>query len=191
MKNYLALLITSVVILFSSCCSAQIQLGPKAGLTGYQLISGGNNGVKLGLYAGGFLDYELNNKLNLQADVAYVEKGSKDEQRKTLLNYLEFSPKAKFFTNINKGNRGFYIATGFGFNFLIDDKIKINDEVAVEELGLNSFDLSLQFGIGYKFKNNLSLDFKIIDGSLTTASSENSNLRNIGANITVAYGFDL
>lgn len=191
MKNIFTSLIIILFILFYSFSFAQTQVGPKVGLTAYQLISGGNNGIKTGLYAGGFFDYELNNKLNLQLDVAYVQKGSKDKSRSTILNYLEFSPKAKFFTNINKGNKGFYISTGFGFNFLLEDKIELNDEVVVEELGLKGFDFSLQLGIGYKFKNNISLDFKVVDGSLTTASSENTDLRNVGANLTISYGFDL
>jgi hypothetical protein len=65
---------------------------------------------------------------------------------------------------------------------------------------MDSFDFSFQLGIGVKLKTNLSIDFKFIDFSLTKTSFEftdfyNNDLRaefrNIGANVTLAYGFDL
>ena len=187
MKKIVVLI--AVIIFSFQFSQAQLQVGPKVGLTGYQLISGGNDGVKMGLLVGGFVDYELNNKFNLQADIAYVEKGSKDGDTKTHLNYISFAPNIKIFTKI-EDNRGFYISTGLGFNFLTTEKITFDGEEIANDLGLNTFDLSLQLGIGYKFDNDLSIDLKVVDGSLTTASSEIDNLRNIGANLTLAYGFD-
>lgn len=172
---------------------AQLQAGPRAGLTGYQIITGGNNNFRFGMYAGGFLEYKQSEKQNLQLDIAYVQKGAQDKDLGivTKLDYLEVSPKVELFTKANADNRGFYISVGFGFNVLINDEVVLGEQSIYEDLGLKTFDLSLQLGLGYKLQNNLSVDLKLLDGSLTVASSEIDSFRNIGANLTLSYGFDL
>jgi len=192
--------ITTIILIFVfQTINAQIQIGPKLGVTGYQVISGGSDALGVGIYAGGFFDYSLNAKTNLQLDIAYVEKGSEEGKNINTFNYLEFSSKFKFFTNNKENNTGFYVSSGLGFNLLLDGKVEKENFIIPKE-DLNSFDFSLQLSIGYKTNKNLSIDFKLIDVSLTTTDFEfvdnnnntlQFNLRNIGANFTLAYGFDL
>jgi hypothetical protein len=49
-----SLLIFIALLCVSEFVQAQLQAGPKAGLSGYQIITGGNDNFRFGLYAGGF-----------------------------------------------------------------------------------------------------------------------------------------
>ena len=169
---------------------AQLQVGPKAGLSIYQVTRGGNDNFRLGIYAGGFIEYEVNKKVNFQTDVAFIQKGSKEGERAVKLDYIQFSPTIKLFTRI-ENNRGFYILTGLGFNLLLKDEITFNNSSLANNLDVKSFDTTLQLGLGYKFDSNLTLDFRMLDGSLSSIASGIKNVRNIGGSITLAYGLNL
>mgnify|MGYP001163891636 FL=1 len=151
MKN----LFRSLFIITSGLCYAQhFDAGITGGLSmsqvsGDQYAGYNQVGPKVGFY----VSYPLNKKLNLQTELQYIQKGSKEVDAESYysykLNYLEMP-----ITINSKIKESLSIETGIGTNYLISyEESEANSEP-------NKFALDFILGTTYQLLENTAINFR-------------------------------
>jgi len=139
---------------------------------------------RLGLMLGGLVTYQLSEKLYLQSELTYEQKGfsedysDEDFVETYALNYVSLPVLAKYYISDD-----FNFEVGPQIGFLLSAKYKDKEEGEkyeedVKDLFKNT-DFGLNFGAGYQLKNGLGLSARyylgiadIFDYSRTTIRNE-------------------
>ena len=167
MKQHI-LLIICIIFSLNKTYTQEFNGGLIAGLSTSQVsgdMLGGFN--KLGFLIGGFTKRKINNKLNLQFEITYIEKGSKnpninkDNIQEISLSYIEipFGISIKQKNNID-------IETGILSGVIISSKV--NDYYGLRDIenDFKKYDFGIFAGINYYLKDNIILNTRISNSVL-------------------------
>lgn len=167
MKQHI-LLIICIIFSLNKTYTQEFNGGLIAGLSTSQVsgdMLGGFN--KLGFLIGGFTKRKINNKLNLQFEITYIEKGSrnpninKDNIQEISLSYVEipFGISIKQKNNID-------IETGILSGVIISSKV--NDYYGLRDIenDFKKYDFGIFAGINYYLKDNIILNTRISNSVL-------------------------
>lgn len=191
MKKILLSLITLISCGLASAQSKEkgtIEITPKIGYSTFSENNEGeatdfNSGVAFGVTG----DYYFNNRWSLRSGLAfdkmggeYVLDGYKLEDK---LNYLSIPINANWhFGSTRKWNLNF----GLSPSFLLS--AKVNDEKLPSE-AIESFQLGLTFGLGYKIEVNekfgILIDYQYFGGLTNINKATNDNITNNGGGFNV------
>lgn len=149
MKTYLlfALISMSVGLVSAQNWGGGLALGLNASQVDGDFAGGFN---RAGISVGGFVNYQLNPRLQLQPEILYEQLGSGDEAGLIVrLDYISVPVLASFMLPVDLGDSRqeiqFYAGPVVGI--LLGSRDIDDQEVA----GLSSVDLRGQAGIGYRF----------------------------------------
>ena len=85
---------------------------------------------------------------------------------------------------------GLYAEAGIQPGFLLSAKDNFDGESVDWKEYVNTFDLGIPLGIGYDFKNNFGLNFRVVPGLLNINEGDYGNKdRNLVASLTGTYTF--
>ena len=167
MKQHI-LLIICIIFSLNKTYTQEFNGGLIAGLSTSQVsgdMLGGFN--KLGFLIGGFTKRKINNKLNLQFEITYIQKGSrnpninKDNIQEISLSYIEipFGISIKQKNNID-------IETGILSGVIISSKV--NDYYGLRDIenDFKKYDFGIFAGINYYLKDNIILNTRISNSVL-------------------------
>lgn len=154
---------------------------------------------RTGFHVGGVVNYSLDERWELEADLLYSMQGYTDkiattdsEQNLNDENYTATShyinlPIAVKFYPVN----GFYVELGPQFGYLISKKGKFDNFETFDLYtsdNIKHFDFGLFGGIGYRFSNDVFLDARYIYGLIGT-SKEVGGSKNRNIQISIGYSF--
>jgi opacity protein-like surface antigen len=113
---------------------------------------GNLSGINIGAHA----DFYLSDRWSIRSGAFYQTMGAKIDRAKEKLTYLTVPVNMNWHFG---GNRGWNLNFGPSFGFLLDSKSVFNNQISGTTLPVNTFQLGLSLGLGYKFKvsDNLSL----------------------------------
>ena len=131
------------VVFFSSTIGAQTEFGVKGGLnfTFYKVTEadfGANPDIELGLYAGLFADFEIENNFHIQPELLYI--GVNDFKFLNAPIYLKYSI-----------NDSFHILVGPSLNYFLDffsSKFKVRTDLSLAYDLSSKLDLHMKYTIG-------------------------------------------
>ncbi len=167
MKQHI-LLIICIIFSLNKTYTQEFNGGLIAGLSTSQVsgdMLGGFN--KLGFLIGGFTKRKINNKLNLQFEITYIQKGSrnpninKDNIQEISLSYIEIP-----FGIILKQKNNIDIETGILSGVIISSKI--NDYYGLRDIetDFKKYDFGIFAGVNYYLKDNIILNTRISNSIL-------------------------
>ncbi|MCH7732529.1 MAG: PorT family protein [Candidatus Marinimicrobia bacterium] len=158
---------------------------------------------KIGFAVGGYLTYEINEKLSIQPEVMFSQKGYKIEEKLDFfgvtmsmkgtigLNYLDVNPLVVYSLNEN-----LRVLAGPSFGLFLNGKSKIEldidgeseeEEEDIESDDLNGMDFGLIIGAGYNL-GIVEVEARYSLG-LKNAYDEDIDMKNNVFQIVVGYSF--
>ena len=187
-----------------SVSAQNVQFGVKAGLnlsneSKYKKINGNDlesPDFRTGLHIGGVVNWAINERFELEADLLYSMQGYKEQinvvgeqslsnkNYKVTSHYLTLPIAAK--VNIAKGA---YVECGPQLGYLLSKKDKlegIETENSFTSDNTKKFDFGIFGGLGYKFENGVFVDARYIHG-LTGTSKVFDGGKN--RNIQISFGY--
>ncbi|WP_318640974.1 porin family protein [Flavobacterium ardleyense] len=170
------ILSVAAMLTFGFVNAQEVEFGVKAGVN-IASITGDVEDVsaKIGFHIGGFAEIKISEKFSVQPELLFSTQGAKSEYTyneggftekstdKLNLNYINIPVMAKLYVA-----EGFSLEAGPQIGFLMSSKTKsdytitgggmdINESVEVDSKEFtNTVDFGLNFGLGYKFTENLS-----------------------------------
>ncbi len=204
MKKLILLAIVAMAAV--SVYAQDVQFGVRGGLnlsteSKYKNISGNDAespDFRTGLHIGGLVNWAINERFELEADLLYSMQGYKDkvnvEAEQSLANknykvtshYLALPIAAK----VNIVN-GFYVECGPQFGYLLSKKDKLEGfetENSFTSDNTKKFDFGIFGGLGYKFENGVFVDARYIHG-LTGTSKVFDGGKNRNIQVSLGYLF--
>ncbi len=199
--------LTAIIAVASMCaCAQNVQFGVRAGLnlsteSKYKNISGNDAerpDFRTGLHIGGLVNWAINERFELEADLLYSMQGYKDhvnieaeqslhDKNYTVMShYLTLPIAAK--VNIVKG---IYVECGPQFGYLLSKKDKLEDfdnQDSFTSSNTKRFDFGIFGGLGYKFENGAFVNARYIHG-LTETSKVFDGGKNRNIMISLGYLF--
>ncbi len=183
MKNKLLILSLFSFLLIHSQEKNKVAFGIKLGpnLSKFSSNTFVDFQYKLGFFAGGYLNLELSEKIKLQPELLYINKGTTLFIEEIEITEPESEPRIEEFkTNINENSISIpiiiqyyatdklYFETGPQLGYIIsrNEKIKENpfgdlvDFVDITDSFEDDIDFSLGFGTGYELIKNLRLNIR-------------------------------
>ena len=160
-----ALLIIGALFMTLSGSAQVFKSGLMAGISGSQVEGDGYGGYKkMGFIVGGFANTDLSEKMTLQFEVYFINKGSFDPARpskgdvdmfKLNTNYVEV-PLALFY-HYDRWDfeGGFYLAKFLSYS--LEDEFGPRD---INQFPIKSFDFGGFLGIGYHIHERLILNIR-------------------------------
>ncbi len=207
MKNLFLLSLTFLLTLFITPLTAQMQIGPKAGLNIANVVGDDvevlNLDSKTGFNGGIFFMFQFGDLFAIQPEAYYSMKGAtykEDGGELTLtLDYFEVPLLLKLIIPVEGSNIRPSIFAGPAIGFNTTAKVKVEFDGESEEVDLKddtkSTDFSLVFGGGLGFmvgNNELGFDIRYILGlSSIDDSSDEVDLKNTAFSFNVYFGFSL
>lgn len=159
MKNMIIYAITIFTIGFANAQSREsgtFELTPVVGYSSYTLGGDNASGLKsvTGVFYGVFGDYFFNNRWSIRSGLTNTTMGARDNYPNELkLNYIVVPINANWhFGSTRKWNLNF----GVSPSFLTSAKFNDNEYKS----NINSFQLGISYGIGYKIE--VTEDFSIL-----------------------------
>ncbi|GGX25034.1 porin family protein [Aquimarina muelleri] len=143
------------------------------GLRGGANISNLSNSdleTKLGAYLGAFVNIRFSEFYALQPEVGYSNQGGETKfptADNVEIHYISIAATNKFF--IKGTGLHFIIAPGFDFDFDDTPVSLINRE---EGNDVTFIDVSIAVGLGYEFKNGLTIEARYKQGTLDVFSGD-------------------
>jgi len=144
--------------------SGDFTLAPQVGLnlSNYTSSENLNNDIRVSFNAGVIGEYYFNDRWSLRSGLLYDSKGTKVEASGQdfidKLNYLAVPIHANWHFG---STRKWFLNFGPTFGFLLSAKADTPDgEIDIKD-GVNSFDIGLGLGIGYKFNISDNTEFFI------------------------------
>lgn len=151
-------------------------------------VFGNLSGVNIGAHA----DFYLSDRWSVRSGAFYQTMGAKLDQAKDKLTYLTVPLNMNWHFG---GNRGWNLNFGPSFGFLLDSKSVFNDQTSGTSVPINTFQLGLSLGLGYKFKvsENLSLmiDYQETAGITRAYDDVVLDIRNSYSSFNVGAVFSL
>jgi hypothetical protein len=175
-KKLTFLLLVSVFSLFVQ--AQKFDGGVLLGLVGSQVAGDLRGGFdKAGLNAGGWISLGISPKSLLQMELAYVQKGSRENQDldhgidHTYIMHIDYIELPFLYRYIY--NERFELETGLGMNFLIYQK-ETEDGYVREDHPFRKQNLCFLAGIAFKINERLKVNLRT-DNSLITIRTERVN----------------
>ena len=196
------------LILSSLTSSAQVfKSGLIAGISGAQIEGDGYGGYnKLGFIAGGFVNTDLSERVSIQFEIYFINKGAfkgarpdkGDVDKFSLnLNYIEIPIALKYKHNKFMFEGGLYISKFL--NYQLQDEFGAR---TINEYPIRSIDFGGLFGVNYYLNDHFSLnlrsknsiipirDFQNLDQNVGILNQLfNRGWYNVDLNFTVRYQF--
>ncbi|MDO5858965.1 porin family protein [Myroides odoratimimus] len=174
----------------------KVSFGVKAGFNQTMVTNIDDIVGKSGFHIGGVVEAKFSKRFALQGELLYTTMGGKLESLdipwistvsydgKVKLNYIAVPVMAKVFIT-----EGFNIQVGPQFNFAVKTEGEINGKTGdIGEL-VNKFDLGLNAGLGYDFKNNLFIDMRTSFGVIDVFKDVPTSNKNFAFMVGVGYKF--
>lgn len=154
-----------------------------------------NDDVRTTLQIGGFANYKLQNKLSLQTEVLFEQKGSKTDDYTNKFDYVTVPFFASYTLDIGKTtpwNLDFYLGPYASFLTKAEQEFE-NSELETVDLSSNTEDLDygLMYGLNYRYpikQNNIMVGLRYIMG-LNSFDKTNADLRNKTLSLSIGYEF--
>lgn len=177
----MAAFVLSSIGAFAQYSGGEITIQPKVGLNVTNLTNSEGD-WKAGLAAGAEIEYHVTPMLGLSGGLIYSMQGTKDDETKMNLDYLNIPIMANV-----------YVAPGLALKAGLQPAINLSAKVkqggvSVDLDGIESFDFSIPVGISYEY-SNLVFDARYNIGLTKIADGLNS--KNQVLQITVGYKFAL
>lgn len=151
-----------------------------------------NNNIRTGLTVGAFGNYELNEKMSLQAELNYDQKGGKSEDATLKYDYLSIPVLFKY--SLGKSDNTalkFNVNLGPYAAYLLQSEVEIGDQAIDMKDQTEDFELGGILGFGMKYpvgKQNLVLDLRMGLG-FTQFDKVDSAPNNKYIGLTLGYEF--
>lgn len=203
MKKILLSLITIASVSMANAQTKEkgtFEITPKIGVSNFSEFNKGESTDNIiGVAFGATVDYYLNNRWSLRSGLIYNNMGGEYDADITgfnqriifedKLNYLNVPINANWhFGSTRKWNLNF----GLTPSFLLS--AKVNDTTIPDDV-IESFQLGLNFGIGYKIEVNqkfgILLDYQAFIGLTNIDATNYSNITNVGDVFSVGGVFEL
>ena len=115
---------------------------------------------KPGMLFGAGTEYLLNEKVGLQSEILFSQKGSKSTEKDPdyfilRINYLEIPLLLNYHTS-----NGILLQAGISFDYLISAKLDDGAGFADRKEPLKSFDFCYNIGFGYDVTENINLNIR-------------------------------
>ncbi|MBF8150556.1 outer membrane beta-barrel protein [Winogradskyella sp. F6397] len=145
MKNAVQILLITIALISSVNAQSQTDFGVKGGLnlTFYNVEEanfGDDTDVQIGIYAGIFADFEIENGFNLQPELLYIRLG----------DFKFLNAPIYFKYNINES---FNVLVGPSINYFFDffnAKLKVRADLGFAYNLTSSLDLHMKYTIGFE-----------------------------------------
>lgn len=179
-KNLLLAVVT--VLGFTNVNAQEIKFGAKGGLN-FATISGDNTkgiGVVTSFNFGVLSEIPISDKFSFQPELMYSGQGYSFNDNTVALNYLNIPLMGKYYLT-----KGFSVEAGPQIGFLLSAK---NDKTDVKD-SFNTFDLGVNFGLGYKLDNGLNFGVRYNLGLTDINNLDNSYSKNKNRVFQVSVGY--
>lgn len=148
------LLIMFVLTFAANTYAQKVEFGVKAGINVSDLqMENFDFNTRTGIHLGGIVEFKLTDKFALQPELLYSQLGARAEiaDVKIDADYLALPVMAKYYIV-----KGLSIEAGPQFSLLVNDVITLTDKTEIDgDTGIEEFDLALNAGLGYQFKNGI------------------------------------
>lgn len=183
MKKFMMMVAMAFATLTASAQSevGALTLKPLVGIN-VANITDGDGDAKVGLAAGAELGYQLNETFAITAGAIYSMQGSKADEGKLNLEYINIPILANYYIT-----KGLAVKAGIQPAFKVKSKFKAGD-VSVDVDDIKSFDFSIPVGLSYEIS-----DF-VIDARYNwglTKLLDGFDSKNTVFQFTVGYKFAL
>lgn len=203
MKNMKKLLFSVVALVTFGLAKAQIKERGSIEIiqkTGYSSFSEYNKNVKgstkfnSGVEFGATVDYYLNDRWSLRSGLIFDKMGGRYDNGDSFLwedklNYLSIPINANWHFG---SNRKWNLNFGLSPSFLIDAEV---NNTKIPSTHIESFQLGLSLGIGYKIKINekfiLLIDYQGFSGLTNISKTSSADITNAGYSFNVGGVFQL
>jgi len=201
------ILIVIVAAMASMCANAQeVQFGVRAGLnltteSKAKNIDGRDAespDFRTGMHIGGLVNWAINERFELEADLLYSMQGYKDQvniEAEQSLHDKNYTVTSHYLTLpiAAKANivKGVYVECGPQFGYLLSKKDKLEDfetEDSFTSDNTKRFDFGILGGLGYKFENGVFVNARYIHG-LTKTSKVFDGCKNRNIQLSLGYLF--
>ncbi len=168
------------------------RFGVKGGLNlSSEMVDEGSTDSRAGIHIGGFVRFQIGNKVDLQPEILYSMQGAKYTSGSTeyidKFDYINVPLMLKIYVN---KPRTLSIDVGPQVGYMINAKLK-SGNTTVDLLDrvddLNRFDVSIGLGLSYVFKNGLDVFFRGTVG--LTKIAESMEHRNSVFQLGIGYRF--
>ncbi len=190
-----------VFFLFSQNVFGQIELGVKGGFSLVNLkgiavnVAPGefisfDNSIKPSFHFGGFGIYEITEKLNLQGEFIYFNKGAKSKEATLSLHYISIPVLVNYEVYDN-----LYLQGGPEIGFLMAARTKIGGtNFDLKGFYNNAVDFTLNLGAKYQLNSELHIGMRYALGLSDLRDDDNGDLASLkflnrGLHISVGYRF--
>ena len=196
------ILMIALIMMGTISASAQNPVGrwsiqPKGGVGFATLTNINDSELTLAAQIGGEAEYQINDWLSVAGGIMFALQGTglKDiggyEDRSISLGYLTIPIVANFYVY-----KGLAFKTGIQPGFKIGDNYHYKDPAGNKHddkvNGVESFDLSIPFGVSYEINKHFVIDARYILGTTKVFKDENGNgSRNSVFIATFGYKFNL
>ena len=168
------------------------EITPKIGYSSFNEINeNGSTDSNSGVEFGATTDYYFNNRWSLRSGLVFDKMGGKYDYIggvwEDKLNYLSIPLNANWhFGSTRKWNLNF----GFSPSFLLNSEIEAAGKtMEIPKNTIDSFQLGLTFGIGYKIEVNqkfgILLDYQVFSGLTNIYNGPGGDIRNSGGSFNV------
>jgi hypothetical protein len=191
MKKILLPLITLISFSFANAQTKEkgtVEITPKIGYSSFgENNEGENTDSNSGVAYGATADYYFNNRWSLRSGLVFNKMGATYEyiggEWEDKLNYLSIPLNANWhFGSTRKWNLNFGLSPSFFLNGEVNDAT--GNSMEIPKSALESFQLGLTFGIGYKIeiteKFGILLDYQGFAGLTNINKSSSSKITNNG-----------
>jgi hypothetical protein len=181
----------SLLVGVVGAASAQdIRFGVKAGVNYSTITADNTDGIqsKIGLQAGGLVNFGLSDLISIQPEVLYSQKGYQSEEDsdvKVKMNYIDIPVMVK----VNAG--GLFFEAGPQLGILAGAKLTDGStDVDIKE-GLNTVDFGYAVGLGYQLESGPMLGLRYNGGisNISKNGSDDDKARNSAFQLYVGYVF--
>jgi len=170
MLGRVKIIITIMMVLISSLTvNAQFSIGIQGGLNSGRLdadnlVDGAKVSYKNGLTIGGIVNYQITDMFSLQTEPRYIQKGERveysvgsfDADNKIYFNYMELP--IYLITEFDVSEFSPMLIGGVNLGYLLNTDVETNINGEEENFDItddyNNIDLSIEFGVGLKYKMN-------------------------------------
>lgn len=179
MKKLILILNLILVCAFlSRTCYSQIEV--VLGITKTSIIGSESWQDPIGFQVGAIVPViDINDRIGFRAEANFSMQGAKWEEYtysgKTTLLYINVPLVLRY-----QIESGFFGEAGLQPGLLLSAKDKYDDGTSESYMEhMNAFDLSLPVGVGYQFKNNIGVGFRVILGITDITKDEDYSDRNM------------
>lgn len=202
------LLLSLALLVSTGSLCAQNSVGkwsitPMAGINIATMTDNDDSDPRVGFIGGAEISYRATNLLGISFGALYSQQGAKasvDDIDGTIkMDYINVPVLANFYVV-----KGLSFKVGLQPGFLVNDKVKVSNDGASAEVGLEealrasgvdgdvkSFSLAIPVGLSYEFDSGIKLDARYNFGVTKALSVESESSKHSVFQFTVGYSFKL